>query len=63
MQKGTIKFFNENRGFGFITPQSSENEIFVHVSGLIDKVRENDEVVFDVVQGPKGLSAIKVKIA
>lgn len=63
MQKGTIKFFNENRGFGFITPQSSENEIFVHISGLIDKVRENDEVVFDVVQGPKGLSAVKVKIA
>ncbi|MFC6101124.1 cold-shock protein [Olivibacter domesticus] len=63
MQKGTIKFFNESRGFGFITLQSSENEIFVHISGLIDKVRENDEVVFDVVQGPKGLSAVKVKIA
>jgi cold shock protein len=63
MQKGTIKFFNESRGFGFITMQSSENEVFVHISGLIDKVRENDEVVFDVVQGPKGLSAVKVKIA
>jgi len=63
MQKGTIKFFNESRGFGFITMQSSENEVLVHISGLIDKVRENDEVVFDVVQGPKGLSAVKVKIA
>lgn len=63
MQKGTVKFFNESRGFGFITMQSSENEVFVHISGLIDKVRENDEVVFDVVQGPKGLSAVKVKIA
>ena len=63
MQKGTIKFFNESRGFGFITMQSSENEVFVHISGLIDKVRENDDVVFDVVQGPKGLSAVKVKIA
>ncbi|QNL48250.1 cold-shock protein [Olivibacter sp. SDN3] len=63
MQKGTVKFFNETRGFGFITPQSGEKEIFVHISGLIDEVRENDDVVFDVEQGPKGLSAIKVKIA
>jgi cold shock protein len=63
MQKGIIKFFNESRGLGFITMQSSENEVFVHISGFIDKVRANDEVVFDVVQGPKGLSAVKVKIA
>jgi len=63
MQKGTVKFFNESRGFGFITPQSGEKEIFVHVSGLLDDVRENDTVTFDIEQGPKGLSAVKVKIA
>lgn len=63
MQKGTVKFFNETKGFGFITPSTGEADIFVHVSGLIDSVRENDTVNYDVEQGRKGLNAVNVKVA
>jgi CspA family cold shock protein len=63
MQNGTVKFFNESKGFGFIIPADGSSEVFVHVSGLRDKVRENDEVTYDVEQGKKGLSAVNVKIA
>jgi len=63
MQKGKVKFFNNSRGFGFIIPQSGEKEIFVHVSGLIDEINENDDVVFDTVKETKGISAIKVQKA
>jgi CspA family cold shock protein len=63
MQKGTVKFFNETKGFGFITPSTGEADIFVHVSGLIDNVRENDSVNYDVEQGRKGLNAVNVKVA
>jgi CspA family cold shock protein len=63
MQKGTVKFFNETKGFGFITPSTGEADIFVHVSGLIDNVRENDTVNYDVEQGRKGLNAVNVKVA
>jgi len=62
MKKGTVKFFNETKGFGFIKGEDGQ-EIFVHVTGLIDKIRENDKVVFDVVQGKKGLNAVNVKLA
>jgi CspA family cold shock protein len=62
MQKGTVKFFNETKGFGFITPESGEKDIFVHSSGLIDEIRENDKVEFEVESGPKGLNALKVKV-
>ncbi|GAA4316095.1 cold shock domain-containing protein [Compostibacter hankyongensis] len=62
MKKGTVKFFNEAKGFGFIKTEDGQ-EIFVHVTGLIDKIRENDQVVFDVVQGKKGLNAVNVKLA
>jgi CspA family cold shock protein len=61
MQEGTVKFFNETKGFGFIRPTQGE-DIFVHISGLVDQIRENDRVEFDVQQGPKGLNAIKVKV-
>ena len=61
MQEGTVKFFNESKGFGFISPASGE-DIFVHSSGLIDQVRENDRVSFDVQDGRKGLNAINVKV-
>ena len=62
-QQGTVKFFNDEKGFGFITPTQGGSEIFVHTSGLIDKIRENDTVSFDVEQGKKGPNAGNVKIA
>ncbi|MEO3404216.1 cold shock domain-containing protein [Mucilaginibacter sp. CAU 1740] len=63
MMQGTVKFFNETKGFGFITPSNGGAEVFVHVSGLIDTVRENDSVTYDVEQGKKGLNAVNVKVA
>ena len=62
MNKGTVKFFNNSKGFGFIKDGASEKEYFVHVSGLNDEVRENDEVTFDLQEGKKGLNAINVKL-
>lgn len=62
MNKGTVKFFNETKGFGFITEDDSNKEYFVHVSGLIDEVREGDAVEFDLKEGRKGLNAIDVKV-
>ena len=61
MNKGTIKFFNETKGFGFIKDANSEKEYFVHSSGLIDSVKETDEVSFELQQGQKGLNAVNVK--
>ncbi|MGI4021199.1 MAG: cold-shock protein [Cyanobacteriota bacterium] len=63
MQQGTVKFFNETKGFGFITPNDGGSEIFVHSSGLIDNIRESDSVSFDVEQGRKGPNAVNVKVA
>lgn len=63
MQKGTVKFFNESKGFGFIVDSETKNEYFVHVSGLNDQVRESDEVTFDLQDGRKGLNAVNVKLA
>jgi CspA family cold shock protein len=63
MQKGKIKFFNETKGFGFITPDAGGEDVFVHSTGLIDKVRENDTVTYEVQQGKKGLNAVNVKLA
>lgn len=63
MQKGTVKFFNETKGFGFITPSDGGKEIFVHSSGLIDSIRENDAVEYEVEQGRKGLNAVNVQVA
>lgn len=62
MKTGTVKFFNESKGFGFIIEEGSETEYFVHVSGLVDKVRENDQVEFDVKEGRKGENAVDVKV-
>ena len=62
MSTGTVKFFNNSKGFGFIKDCESEKEYFVHVSGLNDEVRENDEVSFDLQEGKKGLNAINVKL-
>jgi CspA family cold shock protein len=63
MNKGTVKFFNNAKGFGFIKDAESENEYFVHVTGLIDEVKENDEVTFELTEGRKGLNAVDVKLA
>jgi len=62
MSKGTVKFFNESKGFGFITEEGTNKEHFVHISGLIDEVREGDEVEFDLQEGRKGLNAVNVKV-
>jgi CspA family cold shock protein len=62
MQEGTVKFFNETKGFGFITPSNGGQDIFVHVSGLKDQIRENDKVSFEVQNGKKGLNAVNVKV-
>lgn len=62
MNNGTVKFFNESKGYGFITEEGSGNEIFVHVSGLIDEIKENDQVTYDVKEGKKGLNAVNVKL-
>ncbi|MES2557424.1 MAG: cold shock domain-containing protein [Bacteroidota bacterium] len=63
MNKGTVKFFNETKGFGFIKEDETNKEYFVHVSGLVDQVKENDEVTFELEEGRKGLMAINVKRA
>ncbi|VAW24959.1 Cold shock protein of CSP family [hydrothermal vent metagenome] len=63
MQEGIVKFFNESKGFGFIKDKESNKEYFVHVSGLIDEIREDDEVTFELTEGKKGLNAINVKLA
>jgi len=63
MNIGTVKFFNDSKGFGFIKDEKSNTEYFVHVSGLIDEVRENDKVTFELQEGRKGLNAINVKRA
>lgn len=61
MNKGTVKFFNETKGFGFIIDANSAKEYFVHSSGLRDFVKETDEVTFELQQGQKGLNAVNVK--
>jgi len=62
MSKGTVKFFNDSKGYGFITEDGADKDHFVHISGLIDEVREGDEVEFDLQEGKKGLNAVNVKV-
>jgi CspA family cold shock protein len=62
MQEGKVKFFNTEKGFGFITPNGSSDDIFVHVNGLIDEIKENDMVQFETEQGRKGLNAVNVEL-
>ena len=60
--QGTVKFFNETKGFGFIKPNNSTTDIFVHSSGLVDQIRENDEVEYDEEKGKKGMNAVNVTL-
>lgn len=62
MKEGKVKFFNESKGYGFIKDTESDEEYFVHASGLIDKVKEDDDVSFEVTEGKKGLNAVNVKL-
>jgi CspA family cold shock protein len=62
MHKGTVKFFNDSKGYGFITEEGANKEHFVHISGLIDEVREGDVVEFELKEGKKGLNAVNVKV-
>ena len=63
MSTGTVKFFNETKGFGFIKEDNSDQEHFVHVTGLIDKVNEGDVVEYELKEGKKGMNAVNVKLA
>ena len=62
MSNGTVKFFNNLKGFGFITPEDGGKDVFVHSNGLIDEINEGDKVSYDVEETPKGLNAINVKV-
>jgi len=63
MKEGTVKFFNNAKGFGFITVKDTNEEVFVHSTNLIDDIREDDDVTFDVEKGDRGLRAVKVRLA
>ena len=62
MLQGTVKFFNDSKGFGFITEEGTKKEHFVHISGLIDEIKEGDEVEFELKEGKKGLNAVNVRV-
>ena len=62
MNKGTVKFYNESKGFGFIVDDESKTEYFVHVTGLIDEINESDVVEFELQEGRKGLNAVNVRV-
>jgi CspA family cold shock protein len=63
MKEGTVKFFNTSKGFGFVKETSTGQEYFVHVSGLVDQIRENDAITFELKEGKKGLNAVNVRLA
>ncbi|MCK5781000.1 MAG: cold shock domain-containing protein [Flavobacteriales bacterium] len=62
MKEGKVKFFNDSKGFGFVVDNADNQEYFVHISGLVDEIREGDEVTFDLKEGRKGLNAVDVKL-
>jgi len=63
MSNGTVKFFNNSKGYGFITPDEGSKDVFVHMNGLIDEINEGDKVSYDVEEGQKGLNAVNVKVS
>ncbi len=62
MSNGTVKFFNDSKGFGFIAPEDGGKDVFVHANGLIDQIKDGDQVNYDVEEGRKGLNAVNVKV-
>jgi len=62
MSKGTVKFFNTSKGFGFITPDDGSKDVFVHQNGLTEEINEGDKVSYDVEESPKGLNATNVTV-
>jgi len=62
MSNGTVKFFNNSKGFGFITPDEGGKDVFVHINNLTDEITEGDKVSFDVEESQKGLNAVNVKV-
>ncbi len=62
MNTGTVKFFNDSKGYGFITEEGSGAEYFVHISGLVDEIKQGDSVEFELKEGKKGMNAVNVKV-
>lgn len=62
MHTGSVKFFNESKGYGFILEDETSNEYFVHISGVVDQIKDNDKVEFELREGRKGLNAVNVKV-
>lgn len=63
MNKGTVKFFNETKGYGFIKDEETQKEYFVHATGVVDRIQSDDEVTFDLEEGRRGMNAVNVRIA
>ena len=61
VNEGTITYFNESRGFGFITSRRYMDRLFFHINSAMEQVKENDIVTFDVEKGPRGLTAVNVR--
>ena len=62
MKEGIVKFFNASKGFGFIKPTDDSEDIFVHESGLLEEIRENDKVKYELEPGRKGMNAVRVEV-
>ena len=62
MSNGTVKFFNDSKGFGFIAPEDGGKDVFLHANGLIDQIKDGDQVSYEVEEGKKGLNAVNVKV-